>query len=76
MLKRLRPSRQASILLAVVWGLMLLFVVSNLSEDARGDSYFVGFIRGDFEVGGVLTGGIFVIDRWVRGIKGTVPRRG
>jgi hypothetical protein len=43
-------SRVAKVVLFVVNGILGLFVLANLSESARGDDYFVGFIAGDLMI--------------------------
>jgi hypothetical protein len=62
-----KPSRIA---LIVVWSVVGLFVLSNLSEDARGDSFFVGFIRGDLILGAVLTAGVIAVNLVLKAAKG------
>ena len=47
-------TRIAWIALIVLDGVLGLFVLADLSESARGDNYFSGFIIGDL---GVMAGG-------------------
>jgi hypothetical protein len=62
-----KPSRIA---LIVVWSVVGLFVLSNLGEDARGDSFFVGLIRGDLILGAVLTAGVICVNLVLKAAKG------
>jgi hypothetical protein len=62
-----RPSRIA---LVVVWSIFGLFVLSNISEDVRGDSFFVGFIRGDIILAALLTAGVIAVDLVLKAAKG------
>ena len=55
-------SRWAKVALLVLWGLILLFVLSDISEDVRGDPYLVQAVPWDFIFGGVLSAAIITID--------------
>ena len=63
---RLRLTKGARIALLVLWGLLGLFVLADLSESARGDSYLTRAIPWDLLVGAILTLIILAIDRLVR----------
>jgi hypothetical protein len=52
--------------LIVVWAMIALFVLSDLSENARGDSYLTRAIPWDFLAGAILSLLILAIDRLIR----------
>ena len=66
MTKWRRLATGTQIALVVLWGVIALFVLSALSEDARGDSYIMRDIPWDFLAGVVLSLLILAIDRMVR----------
>lgn len=66
-------SRVAWIALIVLDGVLGLFVLADLSESARGDNYFSGFILGDLAV---MAGGsacIVALDFSIRYLRHRSP---
>jgi hypothetical protein len=69
LLRIARPTKVALIALVVVWVIMALFVLANVSEDVRGDSYFLPFVHSDFVVGAKLTAVILGVDVLARFLR-------
>jgi hypothetical protein len=59
---RLRISRRTKIALLTLWGIIALFAVTNLSEDARGDSSLIQLVPWDVVAGAILTAVILGIE--------------
>lgn len=62
----LRPTKPGKIALIVVWTVVAVFVLSNLSEDARGDPFFLHLISWDFKIGAIGTAVALGIDAMAR----------
>jgi hypothetical protein len=64
-----RLSKPARIALIVLWVVVALFVLADLSEDSRGDPYLTRAIPWDLVAGSVLSVLVLAIDAMVRGMK-------
>ena len=69
MRRQLRIARPTKIALVALWAIVALFVLSDLGENARGDSYLVHLIPWNFMVGAILSGMILAMELMARLVK-------